>query len=68
MAAINRPKDVYCDSMVMEALTNYWSHQAMAGNKQGHWVRRSHNIRQFVVSEAVDKIINQPPDVPIMVE
>ena len=68
MVAINGPTDVHCDSVVMEALANYWSRQAMAGNKQGHWVRRSHDIKQFVVSEAVDTIVNQPPDVPIMVE
>ena len=57
-----------CDSVVMEALASYWGHQAMEGNRQGHWVRRNKDIRQYVVSEAVFSIVNQPAAVPFMVE
>ena len=69
MVSINGPKEVHCDSVVMEALASYCNlgHQAMVGNRQGHWVRRDRDIRQYVVSEAVDNIVNQPVDVVFMV-
>ena len=67
MVAINGPKDVHCDSVVMEALASYWSNQTMVGNRQGHWVRRDQNIKQYVVSQAVDVLVNKPADVAFMV-
>ena len=39
----------------------------MEGNRQGHWVRRNKDMRQYMVSEAVDSIVNQPAAVPFMV-
>ena len=67
MVAINGPKDVHCDSVVMEALASYWSNQTMVGNRQGHWVRRDQNIKQYVVSQAVDALVNKPANVAFMV-
>ena len=42
--------------------------QAMEGNRKGYWVRRNNDIMQYVVSVAVDSIVNQPAAVPFMVE
>ena len=58
---------MHCDSVVMEALASYWSNQTMVGNRQGHWVRRDQNIKQYVVSQAVDALVNKPADVAFMV-
>jgi hypothetical protein len=66
MVAINGPIEVHSNSVVQEALGNYWRKQKMVGNWGGHWVRRTSDIRPYVVSEAVDNIVNQPPTVPFM--
>ena len=65
MVSVNGPKEVHCDSVVMEGLANYWGRQNMVGNKQGHWVRRFRGLKGYAVSEAVD-IVNQPADMPFM--
>ena len=66
MVAINGPLEVHSKSVVQEALNNYWRKQRMPGNWGGHWVRRSYNILPYVISEAVDSIVNQTPGVPFM--
>ena len=66
MIAINGPADVHCDAVVEEALSSYWGRQKMAGNKGGHWTRRSDNVKSYTISEAVDTIVNRPPSVPFM--
>ena len=66
MVSFNGPKEVHCDSVVMEGLATYWGRQTMVGNKQGHWVRRFRGLKGYAVSEAVDSIVNQPADVPFM--
>ena len=68
MVAINGPVEVHCDSVVKEALASYWGRQTMVANRAGHWVRRSGDIRQYAISEAVDRIVNLPPSVPFMSE
>ena len=67
MVSINGPSEVHSDSVVLEALGAYWSRKKVRENRQGHWVRRDSNMRQYVVSEAVDSEVNQPPDVAFMV-
>ena len=57
MVAINGPAEVYCDSIVDEALASYWRKQKMAGNRDSHWIRRSSRIKSYFISEAVDSII-----------
>ena len=37
------------------------------GHRQGHWVRRDQNIKQYVVSQAVDALVNKPADVAFIV-
>ena len=51
--------------MVLEALGAYWSR--MKVDRQGHWVRKNKDMRQYMVSQAVDSEVNQPPDVAFMV-
>jgi len=67
MVSINGPSEVHSDSVVLEALGAYWSRKKVRENRQGHWVRRDKDMRQYVVSEAVDSEVNQPPDVAFMV-
>ena len=65
MVSINGPSEVHCDSVVLEALGAYWSR--MKVDRQGHWVRKNKDMRQYMVSQAVDSEVNQPPDVAFMV-
>ena len=67
MVAINGPPEVHCDSVVTEALASYWGRKTEEGNRQGHWVRRDRDIKQYAVSGAVDSLLKQPVDVPYMV-
>ena len=67
MVAINGPAEVHCDSIVDEALASYWRKQKMAGNRDGHWIRRSSRIKSYFISEAVDSIVQKTPAVPFMV-
>ena len=67
MVAINGPDEVHCDSVVTEALASYWGRKAEVGNRQGHWVRRDRDIKQYAVSEAVDNLVQKPVNVPYMV-
>ena len=64
MIAINGPEVVHCDSMVKEAIAMYWSSSKMTGNREGHWVRRSNNIKCYTVSKAVDSIVTKDPRIP----
>ena len=66
MVSFNGPKEVHCDSVVIEGLTTYWGRQTMVGNKQGHWVRRFRGLKGYAVSGAVYSIVNQLADVPFM--
>jgi hypothetical protein len=36
------------------------------GNRMGHWMRRSSNIKSYITSAAVDGIVNQTPEVLFM--
>ena len=67
MVALNGPAEVHCDSIVEEALANFWRKQKVAGNRDGHWIRRSSQIKSYFVSEAVDTIFKKTPEVPFMV-
>ena len=67
--AINGPADVHCDGVVNEALVSYWrqrNEKYVGGQQGGHWVRRWRDIKKYAVSEAVDTLINKPPNVPFM--
>ena len=59
MVALNGPAEVHCDSIVDEALASFWRKQKVAGNRDGHWIRRSTNIKSYFVSGAVDSIVKK---------
>ena len=64
MIAINGPTVVHCDSVVAEALESYWVAAKRAGS--GHFIRRSEKVESYLVSQAVDNIVNKPPTVMFM--
>ena len=64
MIAINGPEVVHCDSVVKEAIAMYWSSSKMTANREGHWVRRSNNIKCYTVSKAMDSIVTKEPRIP----
>ena len=66
--AINGPAVVHCDSVVKEALSMFYSKSKRVGNMDGNFVRRSENIKPFMVSKAVDTIVNKKPRIPYMLD
>ena len=66
MVALNGPAEVHCNSIVEEVLTSFWRKQKVAGNREGHWIQRSSNIKSYFVSGAVDSIVKKTPEVPFM--
>lgn len=66
MIAVNGPTVAHCDSVVDEAIDLYWSKAKRVGERGGHWIRKSDNIRSFITSKAVDSLVNEKPEVPFM--
>ena len=61
-------EDIYhCDSIVKEALGSYLSDWKREGDREGHFIRRSSNVKSYLVSKAVDSKLNRPPKLPVMV-
>ena len=59
--AINGPSIVHSESVVKEALRNYWKDAKDKNNRDGHFIRRSENIKSYNVSKCVDNIRAVPP-------
>ena len=66
MVAINGPEINHCDSLVKEAMSDYWRKFVRKGDRQGHFVRRGDNIASWTVSKAVDTVAKKPPRLPFM--
>ena len=64
MIAINGPTVVNCDSVVAESLDSYWAAAKREGG--GHFIRRSENVKSYVVSQAVDNLVKKPHNVMFM--
>jgi hypothetical protein len=64
MIAINGPTVVNCDSVVAESLDSYSAAARRAGG--GGFIRRSENMKSYMVSKAVDTLVNKPPAVLFM--
>jgi hypothetical protein len=48
-------EDIYhCDSVVKEALGAYLSKCKREGDMEGHFIRRSSDIKSYLVSKTVD--------------
>ena len=52
---------------IQEALGSYLSDCKREGDKEGHFIRRSSNVKSYLVSKAVDSKLNRPPKLPVMV-
>jgi hypothetical protein len=65
--ALNGPELAHCDAVVKEAMVSYWGEARRVGDRRGHFIRRSNNVKSYLVSEAIDKIIKKPPRLPFMV-
>ena len=59
---------VHCDALVKEAMLSYTGQYKLLGNREGHFVRRSENIKSYVISEAVDSLVKKPVKLPVMIE
>ena len=68
MIAINGPEVVHCDGVVKEGMAMYWANSKMTGNREGHWVRRSEDIKCYTTSKAVDSIVHKKPKFPAMAD
>ena len=64
--SINGPNPVNCDDLVEETLKEYFRDSKRKSSSQGHFIRRSSDIRSYSVSKAVDRIMNVPSKLPWM--
>ena len=58
MVAWNGENIYHCDSVVNEALDSYLSKCKREGDKDGHFIRRSSNIKSFVVSKLLIQMLS----------
>ena len=68
MVAWNGEDLYHCDSVVKEALESYLSDCKRNGDKEGHFVRRSSNVKSYLVSKSVDSKLVCPPKLPVMAQ
>lgn len=68
MIALNGPSVFNCDAVVGEALKSYWSKAKRAGDRDGHFVRRSNYVKCYTVSKAIDSLTSMKPKVLFMTE
>ena len=66
MSIILPPNKRDTDSVVKEAMSEYWRMFVRVGDRQGHFVRRSDNIISWDISKAVDTLTKQPPRLRFM--
>ena len=59
---------VQCDVIIKEALTAYWSKSKDDHNREGHWIRRSQDIKIYMASKTVDSLVNKKRAMPIMMD
>ena len=60
MVAWNGEDVFHCDAVVKEALDSYWGQCKMVTNRGGgHFIRRSDNINNYMVSKDVDSQVKK---------
>ena len=57
MVAINGFDTLHCDNVVKEGLGMFFSRAKREGDRLGHFIRRSQNVKSYHVSRAVDSLI-----------
>ena len=65
IVSINGPNVAHCQSIVKEAMSHYWG-QSKKKDRCGHFVRRSGNVKSWMVSKAVDGLRKAPSKLPFM--
>ena len=63
---INGPNPVNCDGVVKEAMKKYWRGCKLKNSSDGHFIRTSLDIRNWIVSKAVDRVNKVKPKFPFM--
>ena len=66
MVAINGPQLVHADEVIKGAMRAQWADSKNRNNVDGHFIRRSSNIRSYAVSRAVDRIVKKPAKLRFM--
>ena len=66
MISINGPKVAHCASVVQAAHTEYWSRAKRSKERDGHFLRRSEQIKQYTVSKVIDNMRSEKPKLPFM--
>ena len=56
--AVNGPKVQHADSLIRRSLRLMFSQSKSLGDRDGHFVRRSENVKDYMVSKAVDGFVN----------
>lgn len=63
---LNGPNPVNCDSVVEKAMKLYWSRSNMKSCTAGHFIRKSNNVKSWLVSKSVDNVNAVKPKLPFM--
>lgn len=64
--AINGPKIQHCEKVVEESMAAYWRKMKRSTLQQGHFTRRSSQIKSYFVSKTVDNLRKQPEKSQLM--
>ena len=66
MIACNGPPVQHSMSVVEGAMTRHWMKALRVKDRGGHFIRRSENVKSFLVSKAVDAVSKKAFVDPIM--
>ena len=58
----------HCDPVCNKAMKNYCKHSKALANQDGHFIRRSQNVKSFLISGAVDAMVKKQPKLSVMME
>ena len=64
--SINGPNPVNCDGVVDEAMKLYWRECKLKNSSDGHFVRKTNNIKNWIVSKPVDRVNKENLKFPFM--
>jgi len=64
--SINGPNPVNCDGVVDEAMKLYWRECKLKNSSDRHFVRKTNNIKNWIVSKPVDRVNKDNLKFPFM--
>ena len=65
--AVNGPEVQHSDSVILKAMKLMFAKYKSSLDREGHFIRRSQNVKDFTVSESVDSYANKPRKIPFMI-